>query len=78
MTGNSARRFGLKERGTLKAGNWADITIFDYDKIKDNSTLEELEAGPSGIKHVFINGSEVVRDGKAVAGFLAGQVLRAH
>lgn len=78
MTGNSARRFGLKERGTLEEGNWADITIFDYDQIKDNTTLKDLEARPSGIKHVFINGSEALRDGKAIAGPLAGQVLRAE
>ncbi len=76
MTGNSARRFGLNGRGTLEEGNWADITIFDYDNIKDNTTLHQLEERPSGIKSVFINGKEAVRDGKTLPGILAGQTLR--
>lgn len=76
MTGRSARRFGLKERGTLEAGNWADITIFDYAGIRDNTTLHNLEERPAGIKHVLINGTIVVEKGRAVPGRLAGKVLR--
>ena len=63
MTGRSARRFGLKERGTITPGCWADLTVFDYASIKDNTTLRQLEP-PAGIRHVFVNGTEVVRDGK--------------
>ncbi len=77
MTGYSARRFKIQERGTLKAGNWADITIFDYERIRDNTTSKELEAGPSGMRHVLINGQEALRDGKALPGLLAGQVIKA-
>ncbi|MFZ5595395.1 MAG: N-acyl-D-amino-acid deacylase family protein [Bacillota bacterium] len=77
MTGNSAKRIGLKNRGLLKAGNWADITIFDYNEIRDNTTPLRTEEKPSGIRHVFINGTEVVTDGNYTGGIKAGRVLRA-
>ncbi len=51
---DSARRFGIKGRGTLEVGNWADITVFDYKEIRDNTTLSNTGASPSGIRHVFI------------------------
>lgn len=76
MTGNSARRFGIKGRGTLEAGNWADLTVFDCKEIRDNTTLSDTGARPSGIRHVFINGEEVVRDGTAIPGKKSGRVLR--
>ena len=45
-------------------GCWADLTVFDYAAIKDNTSFQQLEARPSGIRHVFVNGTEVVRDGR--------------
>jgi len=77
MTGRPAERIGLRDRGTIREGNWADLTIFDYDQIRDNTTLTRTSERPSGIRHVFANGREVVRDGLAVTGARAGQVLRA-
>ncbi len=76
MTAKSAGRFGLKDRGVIAAGKWADITIFDYDEIADNTTLRELEKRPAGIRHVLLNGTEVVRGGEMIAGVKAGQILR--
>ncbi len=76
MTGRSAERFGLTGRGTIKEGNWADLTVFDYDTIKDNTTLTRTGERPSGIRHVFVNGREAVRDGRAAAGVRAGKALR--
>ncbi|MFZ5645665.1 MAG: N-acyl-D-amino-acid deacylase family protein [Bacillota bacterium] len=76
MTGNSASRIGIKHRGTIAEGNWADITIFDYAEIRDNTTLTKTEEKPSGMKYVFINGEEVVRDGRAISGKKAGMALR--
>lgn len=78
MTGKSAERIGIKDRGFLKAGCWADITIFDYNLIKDNTTLQNTEARPSGIKYVFVNGHEVVREGTAMPGKKCGQVLKCN
>jgi len=76
MTGRSAGRFGIKDRGILAEGCWADITVFDYNEIKDNTTVQNLEAKPSGIKHVLINGAAVVREGRIIPGRPAGRVLR--
>ncbi len=76
MTGKSAERFGIKDRGIIADGNWADLVIFDYNQITDNTTFKELEKRPSGIKHVFINGKEVVKDGQADHTILAGQAIR--
>lgn len=78
MTGKSAQRFGIKERGLIKEGYWADLTVFDYEEIRDNTTLKELEKRPSGIERVLINGVEVVQNGQALPGRLAGRILRAQ
>lgn len=76
MTGKSAERIGLKDRGFLKTGYWADITLFDYNLIKDNTTFQNTSAKPSGIKYVFVNGCEVVKDGTAILGKKFGQILK--
>lgn len=56
--------------------NWADITVSDLDNIRDNTSRTVLDARPDGIRHVFLNGAEVVRDGSALTGKRAGKVLR--
>ena len=76
MTGKSAERIGIKDRGFLKAGCWADITLFDYNLIRDNTTAQNSSAKPSGIKYVFVNGCEVVREGTAIPGKKCGQILK--
>lgn len=76
MTGQSAERIGIKDRGFLKAGCWADITLFDYNLIRDNTTDQNSSAKPSGIKYVFVNGYEVVREGTAIPGKKCGQILK--
>lgn len=76
MTGQSAERIGIKDRGFLKAGYWADMTLFDYNRIRDNTTAQNSSAKPSGIKYVSINGCEVVRGGSAISGKTCGQILK--
>lgn len=76
MTGLSAGRLGMQDRGLIKAGCWADITIFDYSRIRDNTTGQNTGESPSGIRHVFVNGREAVREGRAIPGKKFGQVLR--
>lgn len=76
MTAKSAERFGLQGRGKIAEGAWADLTIFNYDRIADNTTLRDLEKRPSGIEHVLLNGVEVVRGGEIIPGLKAGMVLR--
>lgn len=75
MTGKPANVLGLKERGTLKEGNWADITIFDADTILDQGTFTDPIQFPTGIAYVIVNGQVAVDHGKHT-GALAGQVIR--
>jgi N-acyl-D-aspartate/D-glutamate deacylase len=76
MTGATAERYQLKERGFLKKGYAADITVFDWQKVKDNNTVTETDRAPSGIEAVFINGRQVKKDGQVDPSVKAGQVIR--
>ncbi len=60
MTGASAERFQVKDRGVLKKGLAADITVFDWKRVKDNNTDHKTDKRPDGIEMVFINGTQVV------------------
>ena len=64
MTKMPAQRFGLKKRGEIKEGYYADLVVFDLNEICDTSTFEEPLHYPKGIKYVFINGDMVIKDGK--------------
>lgn len=75
MTGATADRFHLKDRGYLKKGSAADITVFDWTTVKDNSTSSEFSQAPTGIEAVFINGRQVLQDGRVDGGAQAGQLL---
>ena len=56
MTAKPAARLGLANKGRLNAGADADITIFDYEKIKDNATFASPILPPEGIDYVFVGG----------------------
>ena len=75
MTGATADRFHLKNRGYLKKGMAADVTVFDWASVKDNTTVAEFDRAPTGIETVFMNGKCVLRDGKVDSQAHAGQVL---
>jgi N-acyl-D-aspartate/D-glutamate deacylase len=75
MTGATADRFRLKDRGCLKKGMAADVTVFDWLAIKDNTTLTGFDNAPTGIEAVFINGKQVLHDGKVDGQAHAGQLL---
>ncbi len=77
MTSLSADRFGLKDRGLLREGYSADITVFDPDTVWDNASYLEPESPPSGIEYVLVNGHVVVERGEPDVSALAGHVLRA-
>ena len=76
MTGATAERFNIKDRGLLKKGLAADITVFDWDNIRDNNTITETDQVPSGIEAVFINGRQVVESGQVDSSVCAGSVVR--
>src|ERR1044071_305975 len=75
MTGMPAARVGLKDRGVLRQGAYADITIFDPQTVRDRATFEEPNAYPEGIPFVIINGQLSVDNGQRTK-TLAGRVLR--
>ena len=64
MTSWSATRMRIPNRGTIKEGNWADVTIFDYDKIQDRATYEQPLLSLVGIDYVLVNGQVVMENGK--------------
>ena len=75
MTGFPAAKFGLKDRGVLREGAFADLVVFDPETILDIGSYEEPHHPPTGIHHVFVNGVHTVRD-TAHTGARAGQPLR--
>jgi N-acyl-D-aspartate/D-glutamate deacylase len=75
MTGGPAARVGLKDRGLLKAGMFADITVFDPSTVIDKATFEQPNQYPVGIDYVLVNGQISVDKGQRTSA-LAGQVIR--
>jgi N-acyl-D-aspartate/D-glutamate deacylase len=67
----------MKDRGRLRVGAFADITIFDPARVIDRSTYEKAAVASEGIVHVLVNGVAVVRDGKVVEGVAPGRPIRA-
>src|SRR6266851_789468 len=75
MTGMPAEKFRLAERGFVRAGYFADLVIFDPASIADIGTYENPRQYPSGLSHVFVNGTAIVADGKHT-GARPGRALR--
>jgi len=75
MTSLPANTFHFKGRGELREGNWADIVVFDPDKIQDNSTYKDPHHYATGIPYVLVNGVPVIKNGEHT-GAKAGQALR--
>ncbi len=73
MTGGVAERFGIRERGILAAGNYADVTVFDAETLQVK--IEQPDFTPKGIRHVVVNGVFAVQDGQYVTQ-RAGMVLQ--
>jgi len=75
MTSGPAQRLGLRDRGTLREGAWADIVIFDPAHIEDRATYQNPVQYPRGIDYVLVNGVPTVVKGELQSG-RAGQILR--
>ena len=75
MTGGSAAALGLTDRGVLREGAWADVTVFDPEKIAEQATYDDPHRYAAGISTVIVNG-QVVIDGGDHTGALPGRVLR--
>ena len=75
MTGMNADKIGLKDRGLLKEGYAADVTVFDPEAVTDRATFENPHQYPDGIEFVIVNGEIVIEKGEHT-GNLPGTVLR--
>jgi dihydroorotase/N-acyl-D-amino-acid deacylase len=74
MTSAVANRLSIQDRGVLREGMLADIVVFDPAIIEDRATFENPHQLSVGVRHVFVNGVAVVRDGE-VTGALPGRAL---
>jgi N-acyl-D-amino-acid deacylase len=74
VTQNPAERFQLKGRGVLKKGSFADVVVFDADRIVDLSSFEDPRVHPAGIPFVIVNGKVAV-DHERCTGVMAGEAL---
>jgi len=75
MTSWPATRMRLDRRGVIREGAWADITIFDLDRVQDRATYDEPVLFPEGIEYVLVNGVVVIEDGGTHTGARPGHVL---
>ncbi|OJX33953.1 MAG: D-aminoacylase [Burkholderiales bacterium 68-12] len=75
MTGLSASQFGIPNRGTIARGNWADLVLFDPERICDQANYEQPTLAPSGIVSVYVNGELSCENGRPT-GRRAGRMLR--
>ena len=64
LSGLPATNLGLDHRGFLKEGMFADVTVFDPATITDHATYEKPHQYATGVKHVFVNGAQVLKDGE--------------
>ena len=72
-----ARVPAMRQKGRLRVGADADITIFDAGRVLDRSTYREPSLSPVGIQHVIVNGVSVVANGQAVEAVAPGKAIRA-
>lgn len=75
LTSMPAENLRIRERGKLEKGYFADVVIFDPEKIQDHATFEKPHRYSTGMQHVFVNGRQVLKNGEHT-GATPGQVVR--
>jgi len=75
MTAMPAKRLNLKKKGHLGVGADADVTIFNYDAIRDRATFVQPDLPPEGIEYVLLGGEVVLEQGK-ILNATRGRALR--
>jgi N-acyl-D-amino-acid deacylase len=75
LTSLPAKNLKLQKRGELKKGFFADVVVFDPDKIQDHATFEKPHQYSTGVEHVFVNGVQVLKNGEHT-GAKPGRVVR--
>jgi N-acyl-D-aspartate/D-glutamate deacylase len=76
MTGFPAQKLRLRDRGLVRKGNWADLVIFDPNRVADKATYVAPHQYPEGLPHVLVRGVFVVRDGVHTGARPAGVLPR--
>jgi N-acyl-D-aspartate/D-glutamate deacylase len=64
MTSLGAQQLGIRDRGLLREGKFADIVVFDPDRVADRATFAQPHQYPVGIEYVIVNGGVVIEKGK--------------
>jgi len=75
LTSLPAANLKIRKRGSIKAGFYADLAIFNPETIRDNATFETPQKYSTGMVHVFVNGVQVLKDGEHT-GAMPGRVVR--
>ena len=75
LTSLPAENLKLRRRGRLAPGYYADVVVFDAAKVQDHATFDKPHQYATGVVHVFVNGTQVLRDGEHT-GATPGRVVR--
>ena len=75
LTSLPTTNLGIADRGMLAEGYFADVVVFDPTTIIDHATFEDPHQYSTGVVHVFVNGTQVLRDGEHT-GATPGRVVR--
>ena len=75
MTSLPASVYNLPDRGVIRVGAYADVVVFDANRVRDRATYEQPHAGAEGMVHVVVNGVPAMMQG-AFTATAGGQVLR--
>ena len=75
MTGLSAEHLGLKKRGIIAVGNYADLVLLNPETVIDNATIDNSKALSTGIEMVWVNGQLIYKDQKAT-GHIPGVLIK--
>ena len=75
LTSLPATNLGIRQRGSLKSGYYADVVVFDPATVADHATFEKPKQLATGVDDVFVNGVQVLRNGKHT-GTKPGRVVR--
>ena len=75
MTGLPASVLGLSDRGVIREGAAADLTVFDWNTVTDTAEFTDSVRAPKGIEHVVVNGAVALKNGVATHSRTGGALL---